>query len=71
MFTDICQDLLKKVENFEATVKSVTGSESANLEQLEKLLDDGVMLDIDLPDLTLLKQVFESFVSTFFYSIKC
>jgi len=59
VFCGICQDLLKKVENFEATVKSVTSSESADLEELETLLDEGVMLDIDLPDLTLLKQVFD------------
>lgn len=52
----LVQDLVKKVERFASSVRAAASFDSPDLEDLEKLQDEGVALDVDVPELSNLKQ---------------
>jgi histone demethylase JARID1 len=51
--------MLKKVLDFQGEAEEALGEEMPNSEKLEKLLEFGVSLDIDLPEVPKLKQVLQ------------
>ena len=51
------QDLLTKVLDFQKEALEALGAERPDSVQLDKLLDAGVTLDVDLPELPKLKQL--------------
>ena len=59
----LLKDLLQKVTEFQAEVNRVVSDDLLDLEQLEKLMDTGIELDIDMPELNRLKQVCIDFKS--------
>lgn len=50
---------MKKVERFASSVRAAISFDSPDLEDLEKLHDEGGALDVDVPELSNLKQVVE------------
>ncbi|KAL0277355.1 UNVERIFIED_CONTAM: hypothetical protein PYX00_004677 [Menopon gallinae] len=54
--TDTVKDLLDKVKEFQNEAKKLLDLESADSVALEKCIDAGVMLDVELPELVVLKQ---------------
>ena len=54
---DLLQDLLKKVTSFQAKAREALRAEEPDSDALAKLMEEGVTLDIDLPELPRLKQV--------------
>lgn len=53
----LIQDLLTKIETFQEDAKDALHDAIPNSEKLQKLLEDGQALDIDLPEIPKLKQV--------------
>ena len=53
----LIQDLLKKVTDFQLEAQEALEEETPNSQKLEKLMDFGITLDVDLPEVPKLKQV--------------
>ena len=51
------QDLMSHVESFQSEAQKVLQEPTADVARLEQLLDTGITLDVDLPELPKLKQV--------------
>ena len=54
------QDLLQRVLDFQLEAVEALEEETPNSAKLEKLMEFGVTLDVDLPEIPKLKQVSES-----------
>ncbi len=55
----LLQDLLKKVMGFQKDAQDALDEETPNSSRLEKLMDFGITLDVDLPEVPKLKQVLQ------------
>lgn len=51
---------MKNVERFASSIRAAISFDSPALEDLEKLQNEGVALDVDVPELNSLKQVAEN-----------
>ena len=56
----VLQDLLQRVLDFQLEAVEALEEETPNSTKLEKLMEFGVTLDVDLPEIPKLKQVSES-----------
>ena len=53
------QDLLQKVLDFQTDAQDALTEETPNSSRLEQLMDSGITLDVELPELPKLKQVLQ------------
>jgi hypothetical protein len=51
------QDLLTRVQQFQAKVHQEAGADTLNLNRLEKLMEYDLSFDVDVPEVTILRQV--------------
>jgi len=64
----VLQELMTHVESFQCEAQKVIQSGATDVTRLQQLLDNGHTLDVDLPEIPKLKQVWTGFIKLLEFS---